>query len=149
MTIGILIILGLVILDQVTKIMALSTLPINVYVPVIQNLFSWHYTLNDGMAFGWLGGRTWILIVFTFLGLGLMAYLMKDFNLKANRMYSISMLLIIGGTLGNFIDRLFRAGVVVDFLHLHIFPWTFNFADMYLTFGVILFAIDTLLIKKG
>jgi len=149
MVIGIGIVLGLVLLDQVTKWVAAANLPYLQYVLVIDKVFSWHYTLNDGGAIGFLSGKTWLLITFTVIGLGLMGYLLKDYSLSSNRLYSISILLMLGGTIGNFIDRLFRSGYVIDFLHLHIFPWSFNFADVYLTFGVALFAIDTLFLKKG
>lgn len=149
MLIGIIIGVLLLLIDQITKWIATVNLPYRAYVDVIPGVFRWHYTLNDGMAFGWLGGATWVLILVTVIGLGIMAYLLKDFNLSTNRVYSIAMILMIAGTLGNFIDRLFRDGHVIDFLNLTIFPWTFNFADMYLTFGVILFAIDTFFVKKG
>jgi signal peptidase II len=149
MLIGIIIGIVLLLIDQVSKWIAITNLPYQTYVTVIPNVFRWHYTLNDGMAFGWLGGATWVLIVVTIIGLGIMVFLLKDYHLTNNRLYSIAMILIIAGTLGNFIDRIFRSGHVVDFLNLTIFPWTFNFADMYLTFGVILFAIDTFFVKKG
>ena len=75
---------------------------------------------------------------------------MKDFDLKNNFLYSISLILMISGTLGNFIDRVFR-GEVIDFLHFIFFKYDFpifNVADICLTIGVILLAISVLFGKS-
>jgi signal peptidase II len=65
------------------------------------------------------------------------------------KFYSVGISLMIGGTIGNLIDRVFR-GYVIDFLDFDIFGYsypTFNVADMALVIGVIMFAIDILFLE--
>jgi signal peptidase II len=74
---------------------------------------------------------------------------MKDFDLKENTLYSVCLILIVSGTIGNFIDRIFL-GYVRDFLTFDFisFP-SFNFADMCMTIGVILLMFEILFGATG
>ncbi len=147
-----LIIFFLTAIDQISKIAIVATMVENQSVFLIEPILSFKFVYNAGGGLNILEGQTLVLIAFTILGLALLIYLMKDYNWSKNRMYSLSLLLMISGAIGNFIDRIFRAGKVVDFISIDIaswfFPWIFNFADIYLTFGVILFAIDAVFPKK-
>ncbi len=149
MIIGIILIVVLIILDQVTKIVAFKYFsPLQTY-KCIPGLFRISLVENTGGAWGILNGKLWFFIVITTIALGVFAYLMKDFDLQANTMYSVCMILIISGTIGNFIDRILlryvRDFLTFDFMS---FP-SFNFADMCMTIGVILLMFEILFGATG
>ena len=152
MLIGIGLIIVGVVIDQITKIIAYNSLRGKGSVKVIKNFFYLHYTENTGAAWGFLSGKLWMFYIITVIALGIFAYMLKDFDLKHNFVYSISMVLIIVGTIGNFIDRLFRKFVIdfieIDFFFYKDFP-IFNVADMCLTVGVILLLADIVFGKSG
>ena len=149
MIIGIILIVVLIILDQVTKIVAFKYFsPLQTY-KCIPGLFRISLVENTGGAWGILNGKLWFFIVITTIALGVFAYLMKDFDLKTNTMYSVCMILIISGTIGNFIDRILlryvRDFLTFDFMS---FP-SFNLADMCMTIGVILLMVEILFGATG
>lgn len=140
-----------IILDQVTKALAVANLKGKPPVKVIKNFFYLTYTENDGAAWGIFEGKLWLFYIITILALGLFVYMLKDFDLKNNLLYSISLAIIISGTFGNFIDRVFRK-YVVDFIDVDIFSYKsfpiFNVADIFLTVGVALLLFDILFGKS-
>ncbi len=104
--------------------------------------------LNTGGAWGILGESTWLLIAFTFIFLVLVLILEMKWK-NDNLLYSISISFIVGGALGNLVDRIFLGGVR-DFLFFEFwvdFP-TFNVADSFLCVGVVLLAIFILFVYK-
>lgn len=149
-------ILSTIIIDQVTKwiivkFMTYSPVTGGEKIEVIRDFFYITSHRNTGAAWGMLSGEMWFFIIITIISLGLFAYLMKDYDLKAQPIYSIGLLLLIGGTIGNFIDRIVRHEVV-DFLDFYIFGYNFpifNVADMCLTVGVTFVAISLLFGKSG
>lgn len=89
-----------------------------------------YYTLNNGAAFSKLSGKTLFLIIITSLVILWLLFLM--IAKKVHRpVYLASISLILGGGIGNLIDRIFNGGLVVDFIDVRIinFP-IFNFADI-------------------
>lgn len=89
-----------------------------------------YYTLNNGAAFSRLSGKTLFLIIITSLVILWLLFLM--IAKKVHRpVYLASISLILGGGIGNLIDRIFNIGLVVDFIDVRIinFP-IFNFADI-------------------
>lgn len=132
---------GLLILDQVTKFF-LTGCNIN----IINNIVKFEYAENFGAGFGFLSGKTALLIVITFLFL-LGIFVFDYFNRAKKGCYLVGMSFIFAGAVGNLIDRLFL-GYVRDFVKLEFinFP-IFNFADICLTIGVILIIVDVLFIK--
>ena len=148
LALGIGLIVVLVSIDQISKLLIIKHMTIGQEIPFIKNVLSITSHRNTGAAWGILGDHTFLLTIVSIVALGFMGYMMKDFNLRTNRWYSISMIMLIAGALGNLIDRVFRQEVV-DFLKFEFinFP-IFNFADMLLTIGVIIFLIDYILIKK-
>ena len=151
MLIGIaLVILGVAI-DQITKLIALNNLKGKGSIKVIKNFISLNYTENNGAAWGIFSGKMWLLYIITIIALGIFTYMLKDFDLKKNTVYSLAMVLIITGTFGNFIDRLFRK-YVVDFIEMDFFFYKdfpiFNVADICLTVGVALLLFDVLFGKS-
>lgn len=139
-------VLFLVILDQLTKQIIVSTMNLGESIEVIKGFFYITSHQNDGAAWGILEGQMIILIFITIISFVLFYYLLKEIDFKEKLLYSIAVSLLISGAIGNFIDRVL-AGYVVDFLDFIIFGYdfpTFNVADMALVIGVAVFAFDIL-----
>lgn len=148
MIIGIILIVVGVVIDQVTKTLAFNNFQEYQDYKAIPG-FKIRLVENTGGAWGILSGHLWFLILITVIALGIFVYFAKDFDLKNNPIYSASYILIVVGTLGNFIDRLF-IHYVRDFVTFNFFSFpSFNFADMCLTIGVIFLSIDILFGETG
>ncbi len=107
---------------------------------LLQNVLSLTYTENSGMAWGLLSGATKFITILTVLLLGLLVITLLT-GFVSGPLGSSGMVMIIAGGVGNVIDRL-RLGYVVDYIRFDFinFP-VFNFADILVVVGVILFAI--------
>lgn len=135
--------LALAALDQLLKIWATTyLLPVGT-APLIPGFIELHYVLNDGMAFSMLSGRRWLLVAVT--GAVLIVVAIALIVHKMPRLERVVWMLILGGGLGNLIDRV-RTGVVVDYLNFQFieFP-VFNFADICVCVGVGLLILSLLL----
>ncbi|MFA5235978.1 MAG: signal peptidase II, partial [Bacilli bacterium] len=127
----------IVIIDQITKWAAYLN---RVNVNIIPNFFDLQYTRNTGAAWSILEDYPWVLAIISFLaGTAMIVYyIMKRKTLSA--WFRAALMLMIGGTWGNFIDRAFYPEGVIDFLAFDIFGYdfpTFNVADMSLVVGTI------------
>lgn len=145
MPIYILIMLAVVILDQLVKYFVTVHVRLNTAIPVIPHVLSLANVRNYGAAWSMLMGQQTFFAVITIISLIILIYyFLKKYP---NRLYSLSFALMIGGTIGNFIDRV-RLGYVVDMFQLDFinFP-IFNVADSALTVGVILLLLA--LFKDG
>ena len=143
-----LIILG-IILDQVVKIIVRAKMEVGESFDIIHNFFSITHVENTGAAWGGFSGYTIILIIVSIVILGFFIYMFRNIYFKKRTIFSISLVLVIGGTLGNMIDRIaFRS--VTDFLDFIIlgydFP-VFNIADILLVVGFFLFIIDMVFVS--
>lgn len=131
------------ILDQYTKELALNNIAVGDVIVVIPNFFNLILTYNPGAAFGMLSDlpdtqRFIVLAITTTLALGAVLYFfLRDY--KHDRFAQIALAMIVGGAVGNIIDR-FRHGKVVDFLDFYIgnnhWP-AFNIADSAICLGVL------------
>ncbi len=140
----------LIVLDQVTKWAAQLFLRGSEAIELIPSFLYLNYHINPGAAWGMLEGQFYLFVLITFAALGLFLYLAKDNGFKDKPFYSLAIVLLIAGTIGNFIDRV-RFRYVIDFIDVYIFSYDFpifNVADMALTIGVFLFAIDLLFFEK-
>ncbi len=146
--IGLLIIALIVYLDQLSKIMVVTYLEEGISVPFIKHLLNWRLDYNTGAAWSIMSGHTNVLAIISLVATFVLLYLMKDFDLKKRKLYSIAIAMILGGTIGNMIDRFFRLEGVVDFIELGFmnFP-IFNLADSFLVVGTIILAISILFTK--
>jgi len=131
-----------VLLDQWTKRLATEHLAYAPPVRLVGDLVQLTYTRNSGIAFGLLAGRNFPLYVFSIVAAAAVLVLFaRHAYLSLGR--HLSLALILGGAIGNLIDRV-TAGEVVDFVLLswrgHEFP-VFNVADIAVTCGVCLFAL--------
>lgn len=139
-----------VLLDQITKLIVINTIPEGEVIEVIGGVFNLTYIENRGAAFGMLSEQRWIFMVVSVIAIVLIFfYLWKE----KPKSYWIKtpLALILGGGIGNMIDRVFRPGVIdfidADFffypqvsfeggfsVHLADFP-IFNVADCFITVG--------------
>ena len=128
-----------IVVDQVIKIFVINNLQPIKSVTVIDNLLTFTYVENKGMAFGMLANQRWIFIALT--SIVILALVIAVFKLKnQSRLFYISAALLIGGGIGNLIDRILY-GYVVDYIALSFFPPVCNFADYCVTAGVIMFLV--------
>lgn len=134
------IIAGLVVLDQVFKVMAQNRLmPIGTY-GLIEKVLQLNYVENTGAAFGSFDKSTFVLIVFTSLLLLGGAYFLF-FKKPNSKILYVSLVMLLSGGVGNLIDRIFR-GYVIDYIDpLFVKFAVFNFADMLVTVGAFILAI--------
>ncbi len=137
--------------DQISKLLIQSHLFYNQSVSVIGDILNFHFIYNRGGAMGTSIGPSWIYTILTLFALFfIIRYFTSPQSDGALAKFSLS--LILGGAVGNLIDRL-RMGKVVDFIDVGIpgtnIRWfTFNIADAAITVGLILFAITILFHKK-
>ena len=138
-----LIILGVVALDQATKWVVMLNMELGESLPLIKDVFHFTYIRNAGASFGSFSESRWVfMIASTVMIAGMIFYLVK-YRPKEKLIY-VPASMIIGGGIGNMIDRLFYGegfgnGTVVDFLDFCAFPdlwyWIFNVADCFVCVG--------------
>jgi signal peptidase II len=127
--------------DQATKVWVMAEFMLGESVEVT-SFFNLVFVYNTGAAFSFLaGGGGWQRWFFVALALGISGWLVAMLRRHASeRLLPLSLSLILGGALGNVLDRL-RLGAVVDFLDFHAAGWhwpAFNVADSAITVGVAL-----------
>ena len=137
---------GVILADQLTKILALQYLaPVGSY-PLWKDVLHLTYVENTGAAFGMLKDHRWVFLVISTVALGGMIGYMV---LKKNRhpLETVAVAFIVGGGIGNMIDRVAR-GFVVDFVDVKCIPfwkYIFNVADIFVCVGCGLFILYVLL----
>lgn len=136
--------------DQGTKYLIATRLELGEQIPVIKDFFMITSHRNQGAAFGILQGQQWFFVVVTVIVVaGIVWYLNKA---RATRkLLPTALALVLGGAVGNFLDRLLN-GEVVDFLMFNFGSYTFpifNVADSCIVIGVVLIILDTLLDMKS
>ena len=140
----------LVIVDQLSKYLVVKKLSIWESF----NIFSFldlYLILNTGIAFsffddGGVYGR-WILVTLVLLVCAYLTYIL--FNEKLRKYESVALLMILSGGIGNLIDRTLW-GHVIDFIHFYYLNYSFyifNFADTFITIGVMIYILDLLMVK--
>lgn len=137
-------IIGLVVAgaDQLIKYFVSTNLKPVGSVDVINNVFSLTYVENRGVAFGMFENMRWIFIALT--SALIIAIIIYMFSKKpTSKLFYVCAALIIGGGIGNLIDRIFY-GYVIDYLSLSFFPPVCNFADYCITIGTIILMIYVL-----
>lgn len=145
-------ILGIVLLcliDQLTKIAAVSALKGNSPFVLIKNVLEFYYLENAGMAWGMMSGARIYFLVLTVLIVGVITYVIIKMPRTRHMLpFSAVLTVLASGALGNFIDRL-TLGYVRDFIYFKLinFP-VFNVADIYVTVSVICFVILILFYYK-
>lgn len=159
--IDILIMIILVIIDQYTKMLALTKLKGNQPFSIINNVFELRYLENRGAAFGMMQNKKILFVIIAAIMVSAVIYFLSKVPMdKKYRLLNTCMLLIGAGAVGNLIDRLTR-NYVVDFFYFILIDFPiFNVADIYVSVScavliiLILFVykdsdFDFLKIKKG
>jgi len=142
---------SVVIADQVTKGIILDRLALYQTIPVVPGFFNITHIQNPGGAFGFLAQqspmvRALIFLLMSFLAVCLIFWFYRK-TPSTHRLLSAGFALILGGAVGNLIDRL-RFGRVVDFLDFHIGTWhwpAFNVADSAITTGIAIFLLHVIM----
>ncbi len=134
----ILIAAAVIALDQIIKNVLVKTLAEG-QITVIKNFFYLSYVENYGIAFGMFRNKTLFFIVAIIIISIMVAFMIYKFY-KVSTPVTICLSLILGGAIGNLIDRI-RLGYVIDYLHFSIFPPVFNFADSAIVVGAILLSL--------
>lgn len=140
----------IVLIDQISKIFIHQSMDLYQSVTIIPSLLDFTYIRNEGIAFGinFEGSRIFFIvfpIVITFYLISLLRD--KEFQSSSSQ---ISLLLIIGGAIGNITDRIFR-GYVVDFIDFHIngVHWyVFNIADSSVTIGLLFLLYSSIIVQR-
>lgn len=131
--------LFIIILDQIVKMIISSKMLVNSSITIIKNFFNITYVKNIGAAFSILSGSRILLIMIALIAIYIIYKLLVK-NKNLNKINIINYSLLIGGIIGNLIDRIIR-GYVVDYLDFTIFNYNFpifNIADICIVISCIL-----------
>ena len=139
---------AVLVLDQASKWIIVQVMAGTHHVIEVTGFFNLVLTYNTGVSFGFLSGLpAWVLIV---CSLAIVAGLIIWLRRQSRRLPALGIGLVVGGALGNVIDRLHAPGVI-DFLDLHGFGihWpAFNVADSAITVGIGLILFDSLFLER-
>ena len=124
------------VLDQLVKFVVVQHISLGEEVSFIPGVFSCLHIRNTGAAWSMFEGQMWFFTIITIVALVVVGYLLFRYWQTNGWLFSLGLSLILGGTLGNYLDRI-RLGYVVDMFKLDFinFP-IFNLADIELTVGV-------------
>ena len=141
--------LTLVILDQITKALVINFF--NLYDSVaLLPMINLTFVVNYGFAFGLLNNPSLNQILVSLVILAIIIYFLYLLIKTQDKIFQLTLTLILAGALGNFIDRIFR-GFVIDFIDIYIgkYHWpAFNIADSCITVGFIVLMINILFLNK-
>lgn len=137
------IVLIVIVIDQISKLFIVKYLKPIGTIPIIRNFFHLTYVENKGAAFGMLQNKTFFFIIITIIVGTILVY--SIVKIPGSTLYKITLSIILGGAIGNLIDRV-RLGYVIDFIDFKFFPAVFNLADSMIVVGA--FILGYLLIFK-
>lgn len=138
------IVLLIVVLDQISKYAAIKYLKGKKPYIIIKNFFQFDYVENYGAAFGILQNRKIFFIIITTLVIISIFVILVKYSYKFSKTMNVALVMLLGGTIGNFIDRI-RLSYVIDFISVKFgkgydFP-VFNIADMFIVVGTLLIMV--------
>ncbi len=144
-----------VVLDQLTKLLCVKNIALGDSITVIPGVLDLTYIQNRGAAFGSLTGARWVFMIASVVMIALITcYVISNRKTMSYPMV-ITLSLIVGGGIGNMIDRI-ALGYVIDFVDVKFLPfwkWIFNVADSFVCVGafllVIIFIIEEYKTSKG
>ena len=131
--------------DRITKVFFTHVLAEGESLPIIRNVLHMTLVHNTGIAFGLFKGQDFVFIVVPVIAIILLAYNIyyyKYNNEKLSRAYIVAISLILGGAIGNLVDRIYF-GHVIDFIDFRVWP-VFNIADSAITIGAVIIALNCL-----
>ena len=134
-------VITIILLDRVTKIFFSGLLDLGESLPLIRNVFHMTLVHNTGIAFGFFKDQGIVFIIVPIIAIILLIfniYYYRQNNEALSRGYIVAFSLILGGAIGNLIDRI-ACGFVIDFIDFRIWP-VFNVADSAITIGAMIIA---------
>lgn len=136
-------------IDQLTKWAVVKNMALYEQIPIIKDFFYLTSHRNTGAAWGILEGQMVFFYIITAVVIVGIVFYMQKYG-KGNKLLAVSLSLILGGAIGNFIDRIIRQEVVdfLDFIIINYDYPIFNIADSALVLGVILILITTFIDEK-
>lgn len=144
---AIVLIILLIAADQLTKLYAINTVKPAGMITVVENFYYFVYVENRGAAFGIMQNKQWFFIIVTLLIFAAFAYVLYNYKIEG-KLFFAAFVLVVGGGIGNLIDRVFR-GYVVDFLQFSFFKPVCNLADYFITVGAVLLIISVVFCDKN
>lgn len=137
----------IVLIDQFTKYLTVQNIALHETIEFIPGFMSFTYLQNSGAAWSILEGQMWFFYIVTVITVIAILYFLKTEG-KTDKIFGTILTLVLGGTIGNFIDRLLYK-YVIDMIRVEFisFP-VFNVADSFLTVGVIALFIYTFYQEK-
>lgn len=142
--------IAVVLLDQISKhFVCLNLKPIG-SISVIDGILNFTYVENTGAAFGMLSDNRAVFMVLSVLIIAVLVYVLVKFH-GQSKMFDIILGLIVGGGVGNMIDRAFLGYVIdfIDFCAFDFWKWVFNIADSAVVVGCILAVIFVIFDNKA
>lgn len=134
----IILLIVIVFVDQLSKWLVVALLQGKPSVYLIDGVLRFTYVENDGAAFGMLDDHRWVFLVLSTVMIIALIYYIVRYKPKSKWVMT-SLILIVGGGIGNMIDRI-MLGYVIDFIDFCAFPnlwkWVFNIADSCVCVGV-------------
>ena len=144
MWLWILIIIGSIWLDQLTKWLAVTLLQGNPSVPILPGVFQLTYLENPGAAFGMLQNNRWVFLIVSTVGI-LAVFFYLFFKRPTSKLLCVALSFIVGGGVGNMIDRVLL-GYVIDFFDFCLINFAiFNVADSFVCVGAGMLALWVIL----
>ena len=138
-----------IVIDVILKQIFAHSYQVGEVVPIIQNVLHVGYVQNTGASFGMFEGHQLLFFFITILALILFGYFFSKSDWKTKKLYTIALIFLISGTLGNAIDRVLF-GYVIDYVQMPFLPIVggtiFNLADVFLNFGVVMLFIDIIIL---
>lgn len=132
--------LVVILADQITKQLVLVNIPFRANLPVFGNILSLTHVYNYGAAFSFLndagGWQRWFFVALALIISTAITVWLRSL-LRHDRFFALALSLILGGAIGNVVDRIIY-GYVIDFIHVHYESWSFpafNVADSAITVG--------------
>lgn len=136
------------ILDQISKFIVRSSMTEGQIIEVIKGFFNITYINNSGVAFSLLSGQRGLVTIVQIVAMIVVAIFLYKTKGKS-KLLDISLAMVLGGGIGNIIDRV-AFGAVTDMISFKIFPPVFNVADIGVTVGCALIILDLIMdIRKG
>ena len=131
---------AIVVLDQVTKWIAVRFIMPQTTIPLIDGVLHFTYVENTGAAFGMMKDARWIFMIVSAVAIVALSYVIARYA-KDYRFASFCIAFILGGGVGNMIDRI-RLGYVVDFIDFRLINFAvFNVADSFVSVGAALLIV--------
>lgn len=144
---AVIIILLCVFADQITKYLVVKDLKGRSALVLVKDLLKFDYVENRGAAFGILQNQKIFFVIVTIISVSIISYVLFAHYKKMSTWMIVSLSLILGGTIGNFIDRM-RLDYVVDFISVRIFNKfdfaVFNLADSFIVIGAFMLILAVL-----